>query len=125
MKILLNRLIFALAIMLFFQESLKSQSSVYICPQTGLYSFCYGRNNTDECAYNRIMRQGARHPVSIFYTPQRGFGAIAVGRDRLGYRITGASGGYFNPQQAKARALRECRRAGGRFCRIDALWLDR
>lgn len=108
-----------------YSNSLHSQTSVFMCPQTGVYGFCFGRNNTDECAISRTIRHGGQRPVSIFYTQRRGFGAVAVGRDRMGFRVTGASGGYQTPHQARRRALRECRSVGGRLCRIDAVWFDR
>lgn len=103
----------------------KGQSAVYVCSENGAWGCCYGYSNVTTCAYNKCMSEGGRYPQLIVSTNGKGYGAVAVGRGSDGRQIVGAAVGYNNLEDAKARAVAECRNRGGQYPAVNSTWYDR
>ena len=102
----------------------NAQTAVYVCSENGAWGYCYGYSNVTTCAYNKCKNEGGRSPQLILNHSSKGYGAIAVGRGNNGGQIVGAAAGYANPEDAKARAIAECRNRGGGNVSIHSTFHD-
>ncbi|AUD06119.1 hypothetical protein [Spirosoma pollinicola] len=103
----------------------KGQAAVYVCSENGAWGSCYGYSNVTTCAYNKCINEGGRYPQLIVSTNGKGYGAVAIGRGSDGRQIVGAAVGYSNLEDAKERAMAECRNRGGQYPSINSTWYDR
>lgn len=104
----------------------QAQAAVAMA-QNGAYGFWYDAYDGQD-AVNRAHDACAQYAGSgcwtVTWTHQDGHGAIALSTDAYGNRILGAAVGYASGQQARNRALIECRNRGGRQCSIQHAWYD-
>jgi hypothetical protein len=110
--------------MLFFACVSYGQSSVYQCNNTGTVGYCYGNNNSGNCAYNKCIESGGNAPGVIFTTSNKGYGAVALGTTANGKTAAGASGGFANKSGAAQEALAKCKYYGGTNCTLQYSWYD-
>ncbi len=110
-----------------FAQKTYSQSAVYFCTETGAYGYAYGYSYSDVFtkAYDACINYGGTAPVLITSTENRGYGAIALGKDSNGNRVIGVALGYSTLSGAKAEALRQCENYGGYGAYISDNWNDR
>lgn len=116
--------LFVLLLLQLVAIGLKAQTAVYVCSQTGAFGFCYGYSNVTTCAYNKCIQMGGRSPYNILSHPNKGYGAIAVGRSDSGRQVVGAAAGYTDRESARRRAISECQNLGGQNVYIHTTWLD-
>jgi hypothetical protein len=103
----------------------SAQSSMYVCTTTGVYWFCYGTTNVENCAYNKCIQYGGKTPVSAGYVSGKGYGAVAVGKKSNGGQAVGFAAGYSTQEDADRMARYYCTQYGGQYPSIDARLLDR
>lgn len=101
-----------------------SQTSAYLCPQTGAMGYCYDVLEPKACAYDAALSYGAVAPQLILNTVNKGYGAVAIGTNNNGIRVFGISAGYNSPGEAKSVARNACINRGGRNVSIQDAWLD-
>lgn len=118
---------FALIILAFAAPGLYSQSAVYFCTETGAYGFAYGYSYSTvfDKAIDACYNYGGSKPVLITSTEYRGYGAIALGKDKNGSRVIGAAVGFTSLSEAKREAIRQCENYGGYDVYISDTWHDR
>ena len=109
-----------------FAPKLYSQSAVYFCTETGAFGYAYGYTYSVvlEKAYDACISYGGTNPVLIASTENRGYGAIALGKDRNGNRVIGAAIGFSGLSEAKREAIRQCEINGGSEAYISDTWKD-
>ena len=108
--------IFVLGIMLFLSGKSYSQSAVYFCTETGAFGYAYGYGSYDKAlseAYDACIGYGGTKPELVTSTRNKGYGAIALGKDENGSRVIGAALGYSTKQEAESEAIRICKNYGG------------
>lgn len=105
---------------------LYGQSAVYICTETDVWTYCYGKENNSACAFDKLHQMGGKVAQRIMFTTKKGFGAIARGKNPITNKfIYGAVGGYEHLDPAEDKALEECSRAGGFDCKIIQVFHDK
>ena len=116
-----------LGIMLFaFVPKTFSQSAVYFCTETGAYGYAHGYSYSDVFtkAYDACINYGGTAPVLITSSENKGYGAIALGKDSNGNRVIGVALGYSTMSGAKSEALGQCENYGGSGAYISDTWND-
>ncbi len=104
---------------------LGAQTAVYYCSETGYYGYCYGTSDVGNCAYNNCLREGGRSPRLIgSIVNQKGYGAIALGRNANGIQTIGAAAGQSTQEKADQMARNFCAQYGGKSPYIDARFYD-
>lgn len=106
-------------------SNLHSQSSVYVCINTGISGYAYGNINAHQQAFDNCMKAGGNAPHVVFTTSNKGFGAVAIGKDKNGKQIVGASGGYKTQKEADQEAMEQCKFHGGLKCIVYFTWHDK
>ncbi|MBS1489807.1 MAG: hypothetical protein JSS93_04730 [Bacteroidetes bacterium] len=104
------KITFCLAI---FLCGLKAQSqTVVYAGSNRAFGVCWGGgniNNTNQCAYNKAVNEGATNPQRILSYAGKGYGAIV----RSANGAIGCSAGARTPQDAINLAIDWCKREGG------------
>ncbi|MBE7412965.1 MAG: DUF4189 domain-containing protein [Leptospiraceae bacterium] len=111
-----------LCIIQFLGFSIFAQSSVYFCPKTTYYAYCYKGADADECAKSKCQSAGGEDCKPIVSCKNIGHGAIATGHDSEGVSIIGTSCSYDSPEKAKTEAIKQCVKYGGVDCKIIHTW---
>ncbi|TAF59303.1 MAG: hypothetical protein EAZ57_11650 [Cytophagales bacterium] len=104
--------------------SVKAQSAVSVCKSTGIYAVCYGETDVNDCARTRSLDRGATHPSVVMYISGKGYGSLAMGRDKDGKPVYGVCAGENNREVANQRALQLCKDNGAQFPYTAESWLD-
>ncbi len=102
----------------------KAQSAVSACRETGIFAVCYGESDVNECSKNRSLDRGALKPSVIMYMSGKGYGCLAVGRDKDGKPVFGVCAGETNREIANQRAMQICKDNGGTYPYIAESWTD-
>lgn len=100
-----------------------AQSAVYFCKSTGAFGYAYGQSNVAEAenkAYNSCKEYGGTNIIKVASTDKTGWGVIAVGYDKDGYRTLGVALGYDDMEEAKTAAKKYCTDNGG----LDVTYFD-
>jgi len=120
-------LLAALLILFFAVNETNAQSAVYFCTETGAYGYCYAADtkyDAEDCAYDYCVSYGGTSPTLIVSTGDKGYGAIALGKNSDGYRVIGAAVGYTTLKDAKDDAIDACKNSGGRNVKVEHTWYD-
>ena len=124
----MKKLLFvSLFLMLILVSRSYSQSAVYFCTETGAYGYAYGYSTESDAkteAYNTCVNYGGTNPVLIASTSNKGYGAIAIGKNSDGYRVIGVAIGYSSLSKAKSEALKQAEDYGGYGVEVKHTWND-
>ncbi|MCC7245118.1 MAG: hypothetical protein IT269_05540 [Saprospiraceae bacterium] len=112
-------------IVFFGAKSVHAQFAAYYCAKTGIYGFCVGSSDVEQCAYNYCVSYGGRSPRlvgSVVY--EKGYAAIAIGYTANGGHAIGVAAGARTQLEADRLALQYCRKYGAVSPYIDARAFD-
>ncbi len=120
-------ILFSVFLILLFVSKSFSQSAVYFCTETGAYGYAYNYSSEYDAkneAYNQCVNYGGTNPVLIASTENKGYGAIAIGKNSDGNRVIGVALGYSSLSKAKNEAVRQCEDYGGYNVSVKHTWND-
>jgi hypothetical protein len=124
----MKKLLFcSLFFLLIFVSNSFSQSAVYFCTETGAYGYAYGYSTEYDAkteAYNTCVSYGGTNPILVTSTSEKGYGAIAIGKNSDGYRVIGVALGYSSLSKAKQEAIKQCEDYGGYGVEVKHTWND-
>ena len=123
----LTTLLFVFVLFLLLVPKAHSQSAVYFCTSTGAYGYAYGQSteyDSQTKAYNTCVNYGGTNPQLVTSTGQKGYGAIAIGKNSDGNRVIGVALGYSSLSKAKSEATANCINYGGTGVEVKHTWND-